>query len=29
MIEYNVGVRVEHKFEIKKLDLDYFEEDDI
>jgi restriction endonuclease Mrr len=27
MIQYNIGVSVEKKFEIKRIDSDYFPED--
>jgi len=26
MIDYNLGVSVQNKYEIKKIDFDYFEE---
>ena len=29
LIRYGVGVRVERDIQIKRLDLDYFEEDDV
>ena len=28
MVKHNVGVRSERKVELKKVDLDYFEEDE-
>jgi restriction endonuclease Mrr len=29
MVQYGVGVRTERTIELRKLDLDYFEEDSI